>query len=180
MNDYKNFCEYVVRPEMTASVRLLRVFLITLYTLFIAVYSVGFWLILGLWTLMILLPFIMYAIIRITWKFTVIEYEYAIEAGELTVALIYNGAKRKVKVRASIPEMTLIAPYDAKSKHTLEKSDIDEVKYYIESKESERAYVCIYPDKKRGKKRAVVIETTPEALRILRLCNSTAFTASHR
>lgn len=180
MNDYKNFCEYAVHPKVTTSIWLLRILLITLYTLFIAVYSVVFWLILGLWTLMILLPFIMYAIIRITWKFTVIEYEYAIEAGELCVAVIYNGSKRCVKARASISEMTLIAPYDAKSQYTLEKRDIDEVKYYIESKESENAYVCIYPDKKRGKKRALVIETTPEALRIFKLCNSAAFTALHR
>lgn len=179
MNDYKNFCEYTVRPKLTSSRKLARVLLIALYTVLVTVYTVIFWLMLGLWTLMILLPFIMYAIIKFTWKFTDVEYEYAMEAGELSVAYIYSGIARHVKCRADITEMTLITPYNEHSMHMLDKNDILEVKYYIASEESEDAYMCVLPDKKRGKKRAVIIETTPEARRILRLCNPSAFVASH-
>ncbi len=180
MNDYKNFCEYIAAAEMTPKKLLARVFLMLFYTVFVAVYTFAFLLILGLWELMLLLPFIMLAMIRLTWKYTVVEYEYSIEAGELRVAAIYNKTSRRVKLRVSVPEMTLIAPYDEHSRNMLERGDIDEVKDYSASKDSESVYVCIYPDKKRGKKRAVIIETTPEAQRILRLCNPTAFTASYR
>ena len=180
MNDYKNFCEYVAVPEITLKRLLVRVVLIIFYTVFTAVYTFAFWLMLGLWELMILLPFIMLALIRLTWKYTIVEYEYSIEAGELRVAAIYNGTSRRTKLRVNIPEMTLIAPYDNVSLNTIERGDVDDVKYYASSKDSESAYVCIYPDKKRGKKRAAIIETTPEAQRILRLCNSTAFTSFHR
>ena len=179
MNDYKNFCEYSIRPELTLTRKLTRVLLIVFYTLLVTVYTAVFWLMLRLWTLMILLPFIMYAIIRLTWKFTDVEYEYAIEAGELSIAYIYSGAARRVKYRADITEMTLIAPYNEQNSHMLNKNDIYEIKYYTASKNSEEAYLCISPDKKRGKKRAVIIETTPEARRILRLCNPSSFVASH-
>ena len=180
MNDYKNFCEYVATPKLTPGRLAARIILMIVYTAFVAVYSLIFWLMLGLWPLMILLPFIMYAAIRITWKYTVVEYEYSIEAGELRVAAIYNGSARRTKLRTSIPEMTLISPYTAESSVALNKGDIAEVKNYAASGDGESAYLCIYPDKKRGKKCAVIIETTPEAERILRFCNPTAFVKAQR
>ena len=178
MNDYKNFCEYVAVPQLTPKRLFTRVLLMAFYTAFTVVYTFAFWLVLGLWELMILLPFIMLAIIRLTWKYTVVEYEYLIEAGELRVAAIYNKSLRRVKLRVSIPEMTLISPYNADS--TPEKYGVDEVKSYAASKNSESAYICVYPDKKRGRRCAVIIETIPEAQRILRLCNPGAFTCAHR
>ena len=180
MNDYKNFCEYVAAPEMTPKRLLVRVLLMIFYTVFVAVYTFAFWLALGLWELMILLPFIMLAMIKLTWKYIVVEYEYSIEAGELRVAAIYSKTARRVKLRVNVPEMLLIVPFNDDSRRMLDRGDIDEVKYYAASKDSESACVCIYPDKKRGKKRAVIIETTPEAQRILRICNPSAFTVSHR
>ncbi len=180
MNDYKNFCEYVAAAELTSKKLLARVLLMIFYTVFVAVYTFAFWLILGLWELMILLPFIVFSMIKLTWKYTVVEYEYSIEAGELRVAAIYNKSSRWVKLRVSLSEMTLIAPFDKRSREMLGKGDIDEVKDFSASKWSESAYLCIYHDKKRSKKRAVIIETTTEAQRILKLCNPSAFTSSQR
>ena len=176
MNDYKNFTEYVVRPEPTAKNTLARVMVICAYSVFTAVYLFIFWVLLQGLALVILLPFLLFAIIKLTWRFVCVEYEYSIEAGELTVAAIYGGATRRVKCRVYLPEATLIAPYDASRERMLEKDDISTVKRFA-SEDSESAYVCVYPDKKHGKKRALVFETNAEAQRILRLCNPVAFAA---
>ncbi len=174
MNDYKNFCEYVTHPKPTGGNKLTRVLLIILYTLFSAAYIYVFWLNLQLWAMIILLPFLMYAIIRLTWKYVNVEYEYAIEAGELSISAIYSGSSRRLKRRAQIPEMTLIAPYREDTEGYLRAPDIIEVKWYADE-DSEAAYICVCPDQSSGKKRAIVIETTEEARRILHLCNPTVF-----
>lgn len=179
MNEYRNFTEYVVRPETTSSSRLLKIILICAYTIFAAVYLWIFWLNFRALALLIMLPFLMYAIVKVTWRFTSVEYEYAIEAGELTVSVIYSGTSRRVKCRAYLPEATLIAPYDRDSKLMLEKRDISDVKCYIAAEDSDSAYVCVCPDKKRGRNCAVIFETNTEMQRIMRICNPTAFTSRH-
>lgn len=174
MNDYKNFTEYVVRKNPTAKNTLARILLICAYTMFSAVYLFIFWAILRGIALVILLPFLLFAIFKLTWRFTCVEYEYAIEAGELVVAAIYGGATRRVKCRVYLPEATLIAPYDGTREQMLAKNDISDVKRFANA-DSEDAYVCVYPDAKHGKKCALIFETNAEAQRILRLCNPVAF-----
>ena len=179
MNDYKNFCEYVIVPEPTGRIRLIKALLMSFYTLFSLVYIFIFWILLQMWTLLILLPFLLYAIYRLTWKFVNVEYDVAIEAGELTVAAVYGGVSRRVKCRAYVPDMTLVAPY-SQSSHALEARDIASVRRFTEKGEGDMTYVCIYPDVKRGKKHAVIIDATDELLRIMRICNPSLFAGSIR
>ncbi len=174
MNDYKNFCEFVSKPKPTAKNRAIRAALIIFYTIFSAFYIYVFWLNLKLWTMILLLPFLMYAIIRMSWRFVQLEYEYAIEAGELSVAAIYSGASRRTKFRAQISDMTLIAPYNEQNAAVLRAHDITSAKIFAD-RDSETAYICVCPDKASGKKRAAVIETNDEMCRILRLGNPSAF-----
>ncbi len=180
MNDYKNFTEYVVKPEMTAKIKLARVLLISAYTVFTAVYLFIFWVLLEGVALLILLPFILFAIVKLTWRFTCPEYEYIIEAGELLVAVIYGGAARRVKCRVSLPDATLIAPFDNERERVLNAPDISDVKRYCASEKNDNAYICVYPAKNGSKKRALIFDTTPEAQRIMRICNPSAFISSGR
>ena len=174
MNDYKNFCEYVVRPQTTPGMKAAKALLLTGYTVFTLLYLWIFGLNLRSWAMLILLPFILFAIIRVTWRYTAVEYEFAIEAGELTVSAIYSGSARRTRIRASVPDMTVIAPYNEQSARWTEAPDIIETKIFADA-DSAEAYLCVSPDKEKGKKRAVVIETNEEMRRILRLCNPAAF-----
>ena len=58
MNDYKNFCEYVTKPQPTVEIKMKKALLITIYTLFTLLYVWFFWLNLKSWAMLILLPFI--------------------------------------------------------------------------------------------------------------------------
>lgn len=175
MNDYKNFCEYAYAPEAGGKGVATRIILLTGYTLFTLIYFVIFGLILPSTALLIMLPFIVIAIIRITWKYVNKEYEILIEAGEMTVAVIYGGVKRRTKKRVYIPEMTLIARYTKERAAMIKNGRIDEVADFSASSDSEDSFICVYPDTKRGKKHAVIIETNDEMRRVLHLCNPTAF-----
>ena len=174
MNDYKNFCEYVVRPQASAGVKAAKVLLVTGYTIFTLLYLWIFGLNFRSWAMCILLPFILFAIIRVSWRYTSVEYEYTIEAGELAVAAIYSGAARRTRIRMQVPEMTVIAPYNEQSARWTEAPDIVGTMIFADP-DSPDAYLCVAPDPSKGKKRAVVIETNEEKRRILRLCNPAAF-----
>ena len=180
MNDYRNFTEYVVKPEVTSKVKFARVLLVTAYTLFTAMYLFIFWILLQGLAFLILLPFLLFAIIKLTWRFTCVEYEYIIEAGELTVAVIYGGSARRVKCRISLPDVTLIAPLDNESERILTSPDISDVKRYCGSENSDNTYISVYPVKNGSKKRALIFDTTAEAQRILRICNPSAFVSYKR
>ncbi len=171
MNDYKNFCELTVKPETGARGLALKIALIVLYTLFTAAYVVFLYFILEMWTMLILLPFIMYAIFTLTWRYTQLEYEFAIETGELSVAKIYDGRSRRTVFRCDLSEATRISPLS--DRRVLESPDITSVKDFSASPDSAAAWYVIVPD--GSKKLAAVIETNDEMLRILRLANPSAF-----
>ncbi len=178
MNDYKNFCEYVIRPQPTIKTKLARGFLLAFYTLFCVGYLFLFWVMLKQWLLLLLLPFILLGIYKLTWKYVDVEYDVALEAGELTVSAIYGGASRRVKCRAYVPDMTLIARLDERIYNMLEARDMDSVKRFTIGDDGVMTYVCIYPDGKRGKKQALIIDATDELIRAMRICNPALFAGS--
>lgn len=176
MNDYKNFCEYVIKPEPNGRSGFLRALLITAYTLFSGAYVFVFWGLFEMWTLLILLPFLLFALYKLTWPRVNVVYDVALEAGELTVAAIYGGVSRRVKFRAYIPEASLITPF-TEGERALSGGDVTDTKQFTAGVDRTDTYVIIFPDKKRGKKTALAIDVTPELLRILRLCNPSVFIA---
>ncbi len=175
MNEHKSFTEYVVRPSDTAKIRFWRVMLVTIYTVLSAAYLFIFGLLLHVVALVVLYPFLLYALINLTWRFTRTEYEYSIEANMLTIAAIYGGATRRVKCRVDLSDATLIAPHDDSRRNMLEKANISEIKRFAQE-DSQTAFVCVWNDKKHERKCAVIFETTDDAKRLLRLANPGAFT----
>ncbi|MBQ8509787.1 MAG: hypothetical protein IJ493_07770 [Clostridia bacterium] len=174
MNDYKNFCEYAVRPEPDGKMQLLRVLLIAAYTLFTLVYITLFWVIAGAWVMLILLPFLMYAIFTLTWRFTRVEYEYSIEAGVLRVAKIYDGRSRRTKLTLELSDLTSAAPCTEPSPAALNARDITRTDDYRTSPQSEEGWLCVFADRKTGRKRALLLDCNAEMIRIMRLCNPSA------
>jgi len=177
MSENKNYCEYIYRPEKTAKMTAARIALLAMYTVFCTLYILLFWLTVQSLALLILLPFLMFAMIRMTWRLVNTEYEVSVEAGELAVAVIYGKAGRKTKFRFTIREMMAIVPYDKEHAHIFEAKNITDTKLYGKSLGSENALVCICPDIKKSAVIAVVFEADDEVKRLLRLSNPSAYSA---
>ena len=174
MNEHKSFCEYIVTPETGAKGMLLRVVLMLIYALVAAGYTFFFWILLRQWQPLILLPFIIYALINITWRFVMVEYEFAVEAGELTVAEIYGKKTRRKKFSADISDFTVIRPLDSESRKLADAPDTELLDFSAHP-DSEDRMICVLPEKKPGKKKAVIIETDEDMRRLMRLSNPSAF-----
>lgn len=174
MNEHKSFCEYIVTPETGAKGMLLRVVLMLIYALVAAGYTFFFWILLRQWQPLILLPFIIYALINITWRFVMVEYEFAVEAGELTVAKIYGKKARRKKFSADISDFTVIRPLDNESRKLADAPDTELLDFSAHP-DSEDRMICVLPEKRTGKKKAVIIETDEDMRRLMRLSNPSAF-----
>ena len=174
MNEHKSFCEYVVTPVTGTRGMLLKVVLMVVYALVAAGYTFFFWILLGQWQPLILLPFIIYALINLTWRFTMVELEFDVEAGELTVAKIYGKKTRRKKFSADISEFSVIRPLDDSSRKLGEAPDT-ELLDFSASPDSEDRMICVLPEKRTGKKKAVIIETDEDMRRLMRLSNPSAF-----
>lgn len=178
MNDYKNFYEYAYKPESGAKITLLKVGLISLYTVFTLVYLFIFGVLITATALLVLFPFLLFAIIKFSYKYTDREYEILVEAGEMTVAVIYGSVRRRTKKEISLPEATLIARYTDSRKAMVTGGNIAEVSDFSGKADSEENFIVVYPDSKHGKKNAIIIETDEELRRVLRICNPSAFERS--
>ncbi len=178
MNDYKNFYEYTYKPEGGIKLTLLKASLIALYTVFTIVYLLIFGVLITAIALLVLFPFLLFAIIKFSYKYTDREYEISVEAGEMTVAVIYGAVRRRTKKQVSVPDMTLIARYTENRKAMVSGGNIAEVFSFVGTPDSEDNFICVYPDSKSGRKHAIIIETDEELRRVLRICNPSAFERS--
>lgn len=168
MNDYRNFCEFVKRPDDSARLRTLRAVLMTIYTVITLAYIVFFYFMLRQWQLLLLLPFIMYALIALTWRFTKPEYEYSIEAGTLTIAIIYGGKSRRVRCSLDLTKATRISEFKP---GLVNSRDVVSAKDYSAGGE---VWCVFMPDRDSGKKQAVIFSVNDEMKRIMKLCNPPA------
>lgn len=173
MNELKSYCEFTAAPEKSMRTLILQILLMCFYTLFTAAYVFFLFVLLRVWQLLLLLPFIMYAVFGLTWRYTRVEYEFSLEAGQLTVSRIYDRRSRRVGFTADLAEAMRISPLTDRAR--LSAPDIVSVKDFSSSADSESAWYIILPDSRSGKKQAVVIETVPDMLRLLKLANPSVF-----
>lgn len=166
MNEYRNFCEFTKKPEKQPTFT--KVILMTLYTLLTAGYVIFFWMMLRQWQLLLLLPFIMYAVIVLTWRYTKPEYEYSVEAGALTISVIYGGRTRRVRFTGDLTSATRISTYDERVGSA---RDILGVKDFSAGGE---VWCGVFPDGNSGKKLVIVFSVNDEMKRALKICNPQA------
>lgn len=117
-----------------------------------------------------LIPFAVWAVAFLTWRYTDIEYEYVVSSGEITVSTIYGNRTRKKMVELKLKDISRIAPLDEAGRAKLAGEQIKTVYNATRCKDSETAYYALFDTPKSG--RAVLLfEGDPKALKIMRFYN---------
>lgn len=166
MNEYRNFCEFSKKNDDSPRSKTLRIVLMSVYTVFTLVYVVLFYLMLKQWQLLILLPFILYGLIALTWHFTKPEYEYSIAGGELSISVIYGGRSRKIKFSGDLTKATRISAFE---RNIADSRDIASVKDYSAGGE---VWSAVFPED--GRKMLVVFSVDDRMKHALKICNPSA------
>lgn len=174
MNEQRTHYEYVYSPEPSAGMTAARIGLIAMYTLFCTIYILLFWIAIEVLALLILLPFLMYAMIRMTWRLVSTEYEISVEAGEFIVAIIYGRASRRSKFRYNLKEITVITPCDDAHKYIIDGAGVTEFRKFGKGMGSDGAWCCVCPDQKKNSRVGIIFGADDELIKMMRLSNPSA------
>ena len=174
MNDYKNHHDYVVRPNPNMKIKLTGFLLLFFYTALTFGYIFLFWIKLGQWQPLILLPFIIIALINLTWKYVRVEYEFSAEVGVLTISEIYDGRSRRQKLELEVAGIEEAGRCDDSARERLSARGLERIRDFSQSPDSAGAWYAIYRDKNNCRC-AVIFEADDELLRLLRLWNQSVF-----
>ena len=176
MNDYKNHHDYVVRPNPNMKIKLTGFLLLIFYTALTFGYIFLFWIKLGQWQPLILLPFIIIALINLTWKYVRVEYEFSAEVGVFTISEIYDGRSRRQKLALEVSEIEEAGRCDDSARERLSARELERIRDFSQSPNSTGAWYAVWRDK-NNERQSVIFEADDELLRLLRLWNPSVFSA---
>lgn len=166
--------EYTVRPAESGALRLKRALLIALYVVWSAlVLSIAF---LGSQTVPLLIVFAVTLplLVRFTWRYTFVEYEYSFFGGSLTVSRVLKGKSRRELSTVEIRQLSAIVPYDDAHMSQIERFGATKKILAYSSLDAPEIYVLLWTDETK-RKYLLCIEPSEKALKILRFYNNSAF-----
>ena len=157
-------------------IKLIGFLLMFFYTALTFGYIFLFWIKLGQWQPLILLPFIIIALINLTWKYVRVEYEFSAEVGVLTISEIYDGRSRRQKLALEVSEIEEAGRCDESARERLSARGLERIRDFSQSPDSAGAWYAVWRDK-NNVRQAVIFESDDELLRLLRLWNPSVFSA---
>lgn len=168
-----NYVEYSVECKSEGKLKLRKLWLILAYIGFVVLYVVLFVVLTKIVPLIAILPLLLWILIFFTWRYTQVEYEYAILQGAFNFSVIYGNRTRKELLEVKIKDMTTIAPYEGEMIARTEAPDIKHLYSFISSKSSPDIYAAIWQDEE-GEKSALLFEATNKTLKICKFYNNPA------
>lgn len=157
-------------------IKLIGFLLMFFYTALTFGYIFLFWIKLGQWQPLILLPFIIIALINLTWKYVRVEYEFTAEVGVLTISEIYDGRSRRQKLALEVSEIEEAGRFNDYERERLNQRGLEKIRDFSQSPDSAGAWYAVWRDK-NNEHQAVIFESDDELLRLLRLWNPSVFSA---
>lgn len=169
MSEFTTY-EYVVAQKAEGKWKLKKLGMILLYIAFVIAWFI-FGFVSKMFPLLALIPLTLWMLVFFTWRYVKVEYEYAMESGNMTISNIYGGRSRKKIVSFKMKDCSLIAPV---STHDSEAKDYAPENIYnaLSSEKATDAYFALF--ELDGKKCVAYFEATEKALKICKYYNSTA------
>lgn len=124
-----------------------------------------------------LLPFAVIGVgylVWYAWRFTGLEYEYALYGGEMTVDVIYGQAQRKTKCTLDLKAVEAVGPYAPARERLSRTPGIGRTLTVAADPQDPQTHYLIYPDARYG--RTVLVFDGPQrVLEAIRRANPRAF-----
>jgi len=117
---------------------------------------------------------ITFGIVKLTWKYLRLEYEYSFSYGTLCVAKIYGKRTRKQLVEADIKSLVMVAPATQENIDKAERLEAEERVIAVSSESAENIWLALTGDKDE-KRVLVFFDADERSLGILKSLNPYAF-----
>lgn len=169
--DHSATYEYVVSLKNRPKYKLRRALLLAAYILYAAAL-----LVIGVATgwlapLLALVPLTLWIIVWLTWKYGMVELEYSLTGGIMTLSKIYGGRTRKKLAEITVKSMSAIMPFEGEYIKQAERYAPERTIDLTADLQRPNVYCALYEtsEKRRG---ILYFEATERALRILKYYNS--------
>ncbi len=169
-----NYFEYSTEQKCEGKWALYKILLILAYILFAAAYFTVIF-ITRMIPLGALIPFFIWILVFLTWRYISPDYKYTIEKGEFSFYIIYSEKKdknKKPKTSFKISDAVTIMPRDG-AENAVSDFSPEAIYTAVPSKSAADVYVALYRDKE-GKRCALYFVSAPDTLRLIRIYNSEA------
>ena len=113
-------------------------------------------------------------VVKVTWKYLQLEYEYSFSYGTLCIAKIYGKRTRKQIVEADIKSLVMIAPATDENIEKAERLEAEERLVAVSSNSADNIWLALTGDKDE-KRVLIFFEADERALGILKSLNPYAF-----
>lgn len=168
------FCEHAVKQKTEGKWIAKRVGLIGLYTFILLVAALLGLLYKNILPFVVVAGLIECAIVPLTWRRTVLEYEYSMTGGVLTFTHIYGGSGHKHIFSVDLRSIEAAFPYRSEmgmkrlNEYTPEKQYFALASENEEENRDKEIWCCLFEDED-GKKTAFYFELTDTAYRFLKM-----------
>ena len=170
MNDNLNY-EKIVKKHIRGGLLLLRISLIAAYVIFAAIgFTLTFLLAKGSPALILLVGALDSVLILLTWKFTNVEFEYAVLSGYFFVSKIYGKSRRKELFEEDLSRAVMIAPYNEKYAKNANESKPDKIIEAISSQDAENVWFALFESTEKERV-LIFFEADQRALKAFRHAN---------
>ena len=117
---------------------------------------------------------VLFGVVKLTWKYLYLEYEYSFSCGTLCVSKIYGKRTRKQIIEADIKSLIMIAPATQENIEKAEHLDAEERVMAVSDENAENIWIALSGDINE-KRTLVFFEADERSLGILKLGNPYAF-----
>ena len=160
--------EKIIKLKSEGSILAKKIFLIILYALLVFVgIPMAIVHLKGNVPIVLALVAITGLFIFITWKQSIVEYEYTIISGMFYLARIRGKIRRKEVFEAELHDAVIIAPFNETYCEKAEKCEPNDVFYAISSRKSENAWFIIF-EEAGGVKTLILFEADEKAISTLK------------
>ena len=115
-----------------------------------------------------------FALIKITWKYLQLEFEYSFSYGTLCISKIYGKSTRRQMVEADIKSLLMVAPATKENIDKAERLEAEDRIIAVSSEAAENIWLALTGDKDE-RRLLVFFEADERSLSILKAVNPYAF-----
>lgn len=117
---------------------------------------------------------VIFGVVRFTWKYLQLEFEYSFSYGVLSVAKIYGKRTRRQVAEGEIKSLLMIAPATEENIASADRLEPEERVIAVSSESAENIWLALTGDKDE-KRVLIFFEADERSLGILRAANPYAF-----
>ena len=166
--------EYTVAEASNKALKTKKILFIVAYVLYaIVIFGIGAITKLLL-PFMCFVPFSLWFIVWLTWRFTQVEYEYSFFSGELTVNRILGNRTRKNLMKVRIQNFSAVFAATELNQSKIEAFAPEKTIFAASAATAENLWVALWEDAESGKHMALYFEPNEKAIKILKYYNASA------